>query len=380
MKGVTRKVKQKLYRDTWAEIDLEAIKHNIIQMKHLLPKTSDIMAVVKANGYGHGATQVARKAIESGATSLAVALLEEALVLRQAGINVPILVLGRVAPEYTQVAAENQITLTFFQLEWIKEVKKMELSSSLKVHLKFDTGMGRVGIRSTDEISDMIVELAKNTHIHLAGVYTHFASADDADLTYFNQQKTKFERMLKYFKQLWKEPVQVHIGNSAASIRFPDEMYNTIRFGIGMYGLYPSDVIKAEHLINLKQAFSLQSKLVNVKKIAPGDGIGYGSDYIASQAEWIGTVQIGYGDGWTRKLQGFNVLIDGKKHPIVGRICMDQMMIRLDKSYNIGTKVTLIGRQQTEEIKIDDVAHFLETINYEIPCMLNERIPRIYLG
>lgn len=366
------------YRETWAEINLKAIKHNIIEMKNLLPKNCQIMAVVKANGYGHGSVPVAQQALQSGAKSLAVALLEEALLLRRAGITAPILVLGRVAPEYASLAAQHQITLTFFQIEWLKEVNETNLSAPLNLHMKWDTGMGRTGIRSETELKEILAVLSEKNHIHLTGVYTHFASADEADLTYFNQQKVCFEKMLKRFKQAWPDPVQIHIGNSAAAIRFPKEMYNTVRFGIGMYGLYPSLIVKQEKIIDLQEAFSLHSQLIHVKQVAPGEAIGYGSEYIAKNNEWIGTIPIGYGDGWSRKLQGFDVLIGGKKAPIVGRVCMDQLMVRLDTIYQIGTEVVLIGKQKNDKIEFDDVAFYLDTINYEILCMLNDRIPRIY--
>lgn len=366
------------YRDTSIGIDLKAIESNIIEINKRLPKSTEIMAIVKANAYGHGSIQVAKKALQSGATSLGVALLEEALELRQAGITAPILVLGVVAPEYANVAADNNIILTFFQIDWLKEVSQIGLDTPLEVHMKWDTGMGRIGLRLETELTEIIEELTKEDNIFLTGVYTHFSTADSDDLSYFDIQKERFDHLLKLFKQQWKHPVQVHIGNSAAAIRFPKEMYNMVRLGISMYGLYPSDVMKEEDDIPLKQVFSLRSKLIHVKKVSAGETIGYSQDYKTRNAEWIGTVPIGFGDGWTRKLKEFDVLVDGKRTPIVGRICMDQMMIHLDKSYPVGTEVILIGCQGNQEISVDDVAHFLDTINYEITCMLNNRIPHVY--
>lgn len=368
------------YRDTSIGIDLKAIEYNIMEVNKQLPKSTEIMAVVKANAYGHGSIQVAKKALQSGATSLGVAFLEEALELRRAGITSPILVLGIVAPRYASIAADYKITLTFFQLGWLKEVNEISLDSTLRVHMKWDTGMGRIGLRSETELTEVIKELTNNSNIELTGVFTHFSTADSEDLSYFNLQKESFNNLLSKFKKQWQSPVQIHIGNSAAAIRFPEEMYNTIRLGISMYGLYPSDVTKKENRIHLKQAFSLCSKLIHVKKVAPGESIGYGQEYVTSKDEWIGTIPIGYGDGWARRLQGFDVLINGKKFLIVGRICMDQMMVRLDKSYPVGTEVVLIGQQNNQLISVDDVADYLGTINYEIPCMLNDRIPHVYYG
>lgn len=366
------------YRDTSIGIDLKAIETNIMEIKNRLPKSTEIMAVVKANAYGHGSVQVAKKALQSGATSLGVAFLEEALELRQAGITAPILVLSVVAPEYARVAADHKITLTFFQVTWLQEVNEVGLNAPLKVHMKWDTGMGRIGLRLEAELIEIIDELTKKSNIDLTGVFTHFSTADSKDLSYFNLQKERFNHMLKQFKQQWSRPVQVHIGNSAAAIRFPEDMYSMIRLGISMYGLYPSDVIKEETTIRLKQAFSLRSKLIHVKRVSPGESIGYGQDYITTNTEWIGTVPIGFGDGWTRGLKGFEVLVNGKRLSIIGRICMDQMMIHLDQPYPIGTEVVLIGQQNDQLISVDDVAHFLGTINYEITCMLNDRIPHVY--
>ena len=369
-----------IFRDTWVEIDLNAIEYNIKRMRETLPQDTNIIAVIKADAYGHGSVPVARTALQSGAKMLAVALLEEALVLREAGIDAPILVFGWVAPEATPIAAEAAITLTFYQKEWLQEVNKLTFNKKLNLHMKWDTGMGRVGIRTENELKQVVDELNCNPSIYLTGVYTHFASADDTDLSYFNEQRARFEKLLTEFKRLWPHPIDVHIGNSAASLRLPKEMYDYIRFGISMYGLYPSKAVKQEENIALRPAFSMHSKLIHVKRVAAGESISYGGTYQTTTDEWIGTIPIGYGDGWLRKLQGFSVLIDGKPQQIVGRICMDQTMIRLDKDYPIGTKVTLIGKQDHAVIEMDDIADYLDTINYEIPCTINKRVPRIYKG
>lgn len=370
---------QTIYRETWAEINLDTIEHNIDQVKQNLPRDCQIIAVVKANAYGHGDVKVAKKALDSGANMLAVALLEEALNLREVGIEVPILVLGRVSPEGAMIASEKNITLTFYQQEWLREVNKYPLREKLHLHMKWDTGMGRSGIRAEEELTSILELINSKDKMHLTGIYTHFATADEADLTYFKKQRSRFKQFLTSFQEQWKEEVCVHIGNSAAAIRFPNEMYDAIRLGVSMYGLYPGQTVKKEKKVDLKQTFSLHSQLVHVKKIQPGESVGYGATYKAKEDEWIGTLLIGYGDGWTRKLQGFRILIEGKRMPIVGRICMDQMMVRLDKNYPIGTKATLIGKQGLEEITTDEVAAYLQTINYEIPCMINNRVPRVYV-
>ena len=369
MGGTNLGIDRTLYRETWAEIDLSAIEHNIGQVKQILPSHSEVMAVVKANGYGHGAVEVAQTALTAGATFLAVALLEEAIALREAGITAPVLVLGRVSPEQALVAAENDITLMFFQKEWIKEVNQLPLTSDLKLHLKLDTGFGRLGIRADEEINHILEELNQNKHIHLTGVYTHFATAAEEDTTCFKKQLSRFDHFLDVLKNKWEKPLAVHIGNSAASIRFPHLMHDYIRFGVSLYGLYPSEVTKEDTSIDLKQAFSLHSRLAHVKKISKGESVGYGITYTTEKEEWIGTFPI-----------GISVLVDGKRCPIVGRVCMDQTMVLLDKNYPIGTKVTLIGNQGNETISMEEVANYIETINYEIPCMITSRVPRIYVN
>lgn len=369
---------KKCHRPTWAEIDLSAIANNIKAMQQRLHNRTRIMAVVKADAYGHGAVRVAEQALEAGASALAVALLEEALELREAGIKAPILVFGWVAPEDTPIAAANHLTLTCFQKEWLQDVAAYTFEKPLNVHMKWDTGMGRVGIRTEEELHALLECLKGLSQVKLTGVYTHFSTADEADLTHFNEQRRRFNRLLTAFQKQWEAPVTVHTGNSAAAMRFPEHMYHYVRFGIGMYGLYPSAIVKNEQTIALQPAFSLHSRLVHVKKVAQNEPISYGATYRTPHPEWIGTVPIGYADGWARKLQGMDVLIDGQRMPITGRICMDQLMVRLDREYPVGTKVTLIGKQGDEQIGIDEVAEWLETINYEIPCMITARVPKLY--
>lgn len=372
-------MEQPFYRPTWAEINLEAIGYNVQQVSNKLNQRSKIIAVVKADGYGHGAIKVAEKAIEAGATMLAVALLEEAIELRDAGIDVPVLVLGYVAPEFASIAADHHITLTFYQKEWLEVVAKQKLIKKLNVHLKWDTGMGRYGIRNNSELEEILVGLKEQDQVILTGVFTHFATADDIDSSYYKEQMKRFNDLLQFLKQHWPHPIMTHIGNSAASIQYPKQMHAYTRLGIAMYGLYPSDAIKEQKMITLKQAFSLHSRLVHVKRLPKGEAISYGATYRTNKTEWIGTVPIGYADGWPRKLQGTDVLINGMRMPIVGRICMDALIVRLDRAYELGTKVTLIGKQGDEMIEMDEIAYHLDTINYEVPCMIGKRVPRIYI-
>lgn len=366
------------FRNTWAEINLDAIGYNIQQLKKLLPEDRKVMGVVKANGYGHGSVQVAQTALDAGVDYLMVALLEEAVKLREHGIRAPILVIGRVHPSYAKVAAELNITLTVFQSDWLKALHNENFAGQLSVHVEFETGMNRTGICSKEELESVINEVNKLKSVRITGAYTHFATADEVSSAHFQNQRTRYEEMLEHLTSIYPHPLMTHIGNSAAGIQYPQHMHQYTRFGVSIYGLYPSHDIRQLENVELKQAFSLYSELIQVKKIKAGDFVGYGATYVAKEDEWIGTVPIGYGDGWRRSLQGFYVLIEGKKMPIVGRICMDVMMVKLDKPYEVGQKVTLIGEDNGAVIDMDDVANYLETINYEIPCMLTSRVPRLY--
>lgn len=365
------------YRDTWVEVNLDYIRENIVHMKSRLPNNVEMIAVVKANGYGHGDYQVAKIALESGVSGLAVAFLDEALSLREKGIDAPILVLGATKPEYVNIAAKNNIVLTVFQEEWIRSAKEM-LSKNLtiSIHLKLDTGMGRIGIRDISTLKKIEELIQEDKRIQLDGVFTHFATADSLDLGYYYEQLELFKRMIDSLKI---EPRIIHASNSAASLRESTALFNCIRYGIAMYGLSPSPEIRTELPFSLKESFSLRTKLVHVKKLNPGDKVSYGATYEAQEEEWIGTLAIGYADGWIRKLQGKEVLVNGMRVPIVGRICMDQCMVKLPYDIPVGTIVTLIGRDQNEFISVDELAEFLDTINYEIPCLISNRVPRVYI-
>ncbi|MDQ0159224.1 alanine racemase [Alkalibacillus salilacus] len=367
---------QSFYRDTWADIDLDAIRFNMKQMKERYPSPKKVYAVVKANAYGHGDVEVAQAALEAGADQLAVALLDEAVHLRKQFPEVPILILGRIRPEQAPVAAEHNLMVTIFQSEWVLKADQY-LNEPLQVHLKIDTGMNRQGIKSADEAYALLTTM-KSTSLVLKGVYSHLATADEDERLLLETQMTRFQQYITEFQDYFTEEVEVHLGNSAGAMRFPESMYDAVRFGIGMYGLYPSDLVRDETKIPLKPAFSLQSRLIHIKQIEPNETISYGTTYTAQEKEWIGTVPLGYGDGWIRKLQGFHVLVNGKKYPIVGRVCMDQFMVKLDQQFPVDTPVVIIGEQQGNVVTTDDVARHLETINYEIPCMINQRVPRVY--
>jgi alanine racemase len=364
------------YRDTWAEVDLSHIYENVVCMKKHLSPATKIFAVVKANGYGHGDKEIAQTALEAGADYLAVAFLDEAISLRKKGLDAPILVLGATRPESSVIAARENITVTVYDTEWVHQAKKwLTKQDVLLVHVKCDSGMGRLGIRKREELVDLEKQLHDDNRFHFEGMYTHFATADELDTAYYQKQLNTFKQMLSWLKQ---KPELIHASNSAAALRYPDAAFNAVRMGISMYGLSPSPEMKPILPFPLKQAFSLKTKIVQVNKLSKGDHVSYGAVYTALGEEWVGTLPIGYADGWIRKLQGQEVIVAGKKAPIIGRICMDQCMIKLNEELPVGTEVTLIGNSDGLSISVDEIAEKLETINYEITCMIASRVPRVY--
>jgi alanine racemase len=369
------------YRDTWAEINLDKISRNVKSFKKHLPDQK-IMAVVKANGYGHGAYQTAVAALESGAELLAVAILDEALALRKQGISEPILVMNRIRPEYVSLAAENEISVTVFQKEWLDEASDFlkETEKSLKVHLKLDTGMGRVGITEATELYDISLLINNSSKCEIEGVFTHFATADEWESPLFEEQRKRFIKHIDSLEKWGITPKYFHSANSAAALRKIEGPFNLVRLGISMYGLSPSAEMKEKLPFPLEEAFSLHSQLVHIKKLSPGDTVSYGATYAAKEEEWVGTLPIGYADGWQRRLSpGAEVLIRGERVPIIGRICMDQCMVRLPYKMEVGEKATLIGTQNDQTIEMDEIASLANTINYEIPCLISSRVPRVFV-
>ncbi|MED3662979.1 alanine racemase [Ureibacillus terrenus] len=365
----------KHFRPTKAIIDLDAIKYNVLQLKKHIQPNVQIIAVVKANAYGHGDVEVAKAALEAGASMLAVATPEEALHVRKHLPDPDILVLGYSPTSFAEYAANENITLTVDSPNWVNEAKN-SCKKTLKLHIKVDTGMHRIGIATEEELRSLYEAIQSSGQFVVDGIFTHFATADEEDESYFQKQVNRFEQFLKI---LPKKPRIVHAANTAtALIKDARLQYDAVRYGISMYGLAPSEYVKSKLPYPLKPAFSLETELVAVRQIGPGESVGYGASYTVDRPTFIGTIPIGYADGLIRKYSGQDVLIDGKRVPIVGRICMDQCMIALPAAYNIGEKVVLIGKQKNEEITIDEWAAKAGTINYEVPCIITSRVPRIY--
>ena len=360
---------QEYYRDTWAEIDLDAITHNVKQIKDLHP-TKEIFAVVKANGYGHGDAEVSKVAIEAGVSCLAVSGLDEALRLRNSGIEVPILVLGMTRLKDVPLAAENNISLTAHDEMWIEHLVSLPLTTPVKVHLKIDSGMHRLGLMTEEQVQKNFNMLKTAPMVEVEGVFTHMATAD-SDKEYLWHQIETFKRLIANLDLSGVK--YVHLENTATLLQKEFDFDHGIRLGLGLYGINPDkEFIPIE--FELKPALKLLSNLVQVKKIKKGDKVGYGATYEAQEDEWIGVVPIGYADGWTRSHQGRHVIVNGYECEIIGRVCMDQMMIRLPKQFPMGTEVTLIG----DGMPVERVAKEVGTISYEILCLISDRVPRVY--
>lgn len=374
-------VVQRDVRDAWIEVDLARIQTNIRSFQSHVGENVAIWAAVKANAYGHGLIEVAKTAMASGAAGLCVAILDEALYLRRAGMTSPILVLGRIQPDQAWVAAYHHIAVTVFQQSWLQQAAdSYDGSDILDVHLKLDTGMSRIGTRDAADMKQMVAWLDDTSIMHLEGIFTHFATADYSDEAYFVRQYERFQKQLAAVYQQHDNPLIVHCANSATALNYPDKTFDAIRLGISMYGLTPSEEMTDKLPFSLESALSLHSCLIHVKQIEPGDGVSYGIAHVASEREWIGTVPVGYGDGWPRRLGDCGeVIIAGERMPIVGKICMDFFMVKLSRPFAVGEKVTLIGRQESVSITADEIARKLGTINYEVTCMLHERLPRRYV-
>ncbi|WP_028778451.1 alanine racemase [Shimazuella kribbensis] len=366
------------YRDTRIEVDLDAIKHNITQFRQVLSTDTNILVAVKADAYGHGAVTVSQAALSAGATHLGVAFVDEGIQLREAQIGAPILVFGYVPPYAIEAALLADLTLTVYDLEHMKQIADVaeKIEKKAKIHLKVDTGMGRLGIPPKEVIS-FIHQIQKRESVELEGIYTHFATADDQHSDYFDLQLTQFEGILQQLKQLGIEIPLRHAANSSATLRLKQKCCNLVRIGISLYGF--QDVSNPQ--VQLKRALSLKSSITQVKCLPGGSGVSYGKTYTTSHDEWIATIPIGYADGISRQLSNKGIaLVNGTRVPVIGRVCMDQLMLRVNDAMpvSIGDEVVLIGKQENQEITADEIADQLDTIHYEVVTRLGSRIPRLY--
>ncbi|BFH64923.1 alanine racemase [Paenibacillus azoreducens] len=376
------------YRATQAIINLDHLRANYEAFRHVLPPEMKLLACVKADAYGHGAVEVSRALEQAGADYLSVAFLDEAIQLRQAGIKLPVLVLGLTPPEGIRTAWEYGITVTVFSpdvLEAIAALPEESLKRPLKVHIKIDSGMGRLGLLPGEAAVHFIEQALALPQAEIEGMFTHFSKADEEDKSYTLEQYRRFANVVALLKDRGISLPIVHTGNSAAAIDNPELSFDMVRIGISMYGLYPSDEVNRQK-VALLPVLTLQTKIAYVKTLPPHWGVSYGARYVTEEEEAIATLPIGYADGYSRMLSGkAQVLIRGRRVPVVGTICMDQCMVTLKpfadeaKEIQAGEEVVLIGHQSGGSITADELASWLGTIHYEVVCMIAHRVPRFYI-
>lgn len=371
-----------LPKRVYAKINLDNIKKNIQTVRERFGNEVAIMGIVKANAYGHGAVPVAKALVEAGASALGVAAIDEAVELREGGIVEPILILGQIFRQDYATAIENDITCTVIDVVTAQGLSKkaQELSKTAKVHIKIDTGMGRIGFQPDEDGEMQIKSVYDLENLQVDGAFTHFANADTIDKTSAKTQKEKFLKFTdKLIKDGYKLPIR-HMYNSASVMELDGYCGEMVRCGILSYGLYPSDEMNREY--KLYPALEFKSSVSFVKSVKKGFAVSYGSTYIAEKDMKIATVPAGYGDGYPRYLSNKGeVLIQGTRCKIVGRVCMDQFMVDVShlEDVQIADEVTLVGTDGNETITVEDVSDKESRFNYEFCCLITPRVPRIYI-
>ncbi len=371
------------FNRAWSEVNLDNIAHNVKEIRRITDKKAEIMGVVKADAYGHGVMEVARTLIENGVTRLAVSMLDEAIQLRKNGIGVPILILSYTDPRRAEEIILNDVTQTVFSHDLAEALSEaaVRLDKNVKIHIKIDSGMTRVGFMPGYSAVKNVIKISKLPKIIIEGLFTHFASADENDRSYTYMQFEKFMSIVSELNRIGIYIPVKHVCNSAGVIEFPEMHLNMVRPGIALYGMYPSDEVHKDR-INLRPAMTLKANIILVKDVETDTCISYGRIFKTQRQSRIATLPIGYADGYTRLLTNKGkVLVNGQQVPIVGKICMDQCMIDVTDvqgEVNVGDEAVLFGSQNGSEIRIEDLAAKVGTINYEIACIIGKRIPRAY--
>lgn len=372
----------KIMRPVWAEIDLDILANNMRNIKKLAGD-KEVMAVVKADAYGHGALDVAPCLLENGASKLAVAMLTEAIELRNNNITAPIMILGYTPIYLGEELIKYNIEQTIYDLNYAKELSNLaiKLNKKAKVHIALDTGMGRIGFLPTDESFNAICEICNLPGLDVIGIFTHFSSSDEKNKEYTQYQ---FNQIYNFIERLEVNEINIpikHASNSAAIIDLPNTYLDAVRAGIILYGYYPSDEVKKDNL-SIKPALTLKAKIAHVKELDSGMYISYNRTFKTSRKSKIATIPIGYADGYIRTLKHeAKVIVNGQLAPIVGNICMDQFMIDVTDIDNVksGDEVILLGESNEVKFNADDLAKCMNSINYEVLCLLKNRVPRAYI-
>ena len=366
----------------WAEINLDSLHHNIDAIREIVPSESKMMAVVKANAYGHGAVECSRVFLENGADSLAVATLSEAIELRRTGITAPILILGYTLPEQIKSILKWSLTPTVYTVEYAETLSLAanELGMTADIHIKVDTGLGRIGVQTDEASLAAISEIKELQSINIEGIFTHFALADSKDKSYTVKQFNEFKSFLERLTERGINIPIKHASNSAAIMDLPEYALDMVRPGCILYGVYPSGDADREKL-DLKPAMSFKTRITHVKTVPPGTGISYGLTYTTGSESIIGSLSVGYADGYSRALSNkAEVGVGGARAPVIGRVCMDQTMVDLTGLKNPirGNTVTLFGDGLSGEPKVEDVAGWMGSIPDEVVSGIARRVPRVY--
>ena len=384
---MTRELQEKLesYQRVWAEVDLDAIWENMVHMKENIAENTKILAVIKTDGYGHGGVPIAKMLEQLDFMfGYAAATYEEAHVLREAGVKKPILILGYTFPYCYEELIREEIRPAVYRRDTVEELvaAAAKVGKKAKVHIKVDTGMGRIGITPDEEGLEFVRFLIEHPELEVEGIFTHFAKSDEEDKTSANHQLTLFQNFIDRIQTELGLAIPVkHCSNSAAILEMPQANMDMVRAGITTYGLYPSEEVSKD-IVPLRAAMSLYSHIVYCKTIHAGQSVSYGGLFTAQKDTRVATIPVGYGDGYPRSLSGKGyVLIHGKKAPILGRVCMDQFMVDISEIPEAmdGDKVTLLGTDGTERITAEELGELSGRFNYEFVCDLGKRIPRVYI-
>ena len=384
---MTRELQEKLesYQRVWAEVDLDAIWENMVHMKENIAENTKILAVIKTDGYGHGGVPIAKMLEQLDFMfGYAAATYEEAHVLREAGVKKPILILGYTFPYCYEELIREEIRPAVYRRDTVEELATAaaKVGKKAKVHIKVDTGMGRIGITPDEEGLEFVRFLMEHPELEVEGIFTHFAKSDETDKTSANHQLELFQNFIDKIQTELGITIPVkHCSNSAAILEMPHANMDMVRAGITTYGLYPSEEVSKD-IVPLRAAMSLYSHIVYCKTIHAGQSVSYGGLFTATKDTRVATIPVGYGDGYPRSLSGKGyVLIHGKKAPILGRVCMDQFMVDISEIPEAmeGDKVTLLGMDGTERITAEELGELSGRFNYEFVCDLGKRIPRVYI-
>ncbi|GJQ59190.1 MAG: alanine racemase [Candidatus Scalindua sp. AMX11] len=365
---------------TWAEISLDAVTHNFKAMRKKVGKGRKILAMVKADAYGHGAIQIGKRLVQNGVDMLGVALLDEGRELRENSITTPILLLNPILPEQIYEALKHSLIITICNLHSVKEIAKVAKKNCFdaKIHIEVDTGMGGTGIDPKNALS-LIKAILPFENLSIEGVFTHFHSSEETDKSFTQNQNNIFQNILRELRDNSIQIPLIHAANSAATLTIPESHFNMVRLGLALYGIYPPNSVSRE--VDLKPVLSLKTRIINTKQLEQGSTVGYGRTCKLVRPTIVATIPVGYKDGLFRSFSNLgNVLINGKTAPILGRICMDRCFVDISHIPDviIGDEVVLFGRQKKRTIRIESAAKLIDTIPHEIVCALGRNALRIY--